>query len=126
MTQDIVHTLALAVGAFVFIVSVYAIWSLFKHFDERKRAMKRHRSYRDKREQILTITKNKDLRQSFVGKLPPNLHQEMILIINEINRRDKRKRLGILEALQTHHVIDYAMISIALFDNILLIFQGRS
>ena len=31
------------VGAFVFIVSVYAIWSLFKHFDERKRAMKRHR-----------------------------------------------------------------------------------
>ena len=31
----------------------------------------------------------------------------MILIINEINRRDKRKRLGILEALQTHHVIDY-------------------
>ena len=108
------------------------------------------RSYRDKREQILTITQNKDLRQSFVGKLPPNLHQvwikthvittllgilklrrrtrlvllrrnvavaatdqliiqysEMILIINEINRRDKRKRLGILEALQTHHVIDY-------------------
>ena len=106
------------VGAFVFIVSVYAIWSLFKHFDERKRAMKRHRfvnsrhnkthwsssrldktllvadpkkkpkfwqfeklffrSYRDKREQILTITKNKDLRQSFVGKLPPNLHQVWI------------------------------------------------
>ena len=41
-----------------------------------------------------------------------NQNSEMILIINEINRRDKRRRLGILEALQTHHVIDYDQYSI--------------
>ena len=57
------------------------------------------RSYRDKREQILTITQNKDLRQSFVGKLPPNLHQVWIKI-HVINISPCRKRLVLLRNVQ--------------------------
>ena len=37
-------------------------------------------------------------------KLPPNLHDEMFLIINEIDKNEKQKRIDILTAIRTHHV----------------------
>lgn len=34
---------------FIVIVSIYAIYYTIRHFDERRRAMRRHRNYRRKR-----------------------------------------------------------------------------
>ena len=42
-------------------------WSMFRHFDERKRAMARHRKMRNARNQILRVSRRKKLNHEFIN-----------------------------------------------------------